>query len=553
MTACKRGNDSTNDWTGSETAATVPGWTQFIQPVDLTTNSRVEAIYSNGKEAEMYGMLETLGGGAAVFDFDLDSCQDLLFAGGGRFPTQNQIVGEPSTLWHQRTNMEFDPRAESALIDTADFFTHGAFPGDFNRDGFQDVLFTGFGGVRLYVNMGDGTFEHDPAGLPTDRWSTGAAWGDWNGDGELDLFIANYLNWSLKNNPPCGSLHVDSPEICSPRSFEPLNDYLFLSDGEGGFVDHSAASGIVPGGKGLGILAVDIDLDSDLDIYVANDTTANFLYINDGKGRFTESALLQGVGVDEHSRANGSMGISVGDYDGDLKLDLGVSNYEHESFAIYHQEQAGVFMTKSQATGISDLGQNMVGWGSCFLDLDADGDEDLVIVNGHVLNHPSTGTMPQQSMVLVNENGRFSRARFDEQTYLSRAHHGRGFAWGDLNQDGSLELVFSNVGQPAAILSCDKKRSKLDGKHLFVRLIGSESHRDGHGAHVKLTTRNGEQIRAVSSSGSYLSSSQAGVCFGIASEDDAQSLTVVWANGESEHFMIGGSPHVVVVQGSSER
>lgn len=544
----KKGNDSNGTQEGGgETEANADSIA--IRPVDVTEASGINAVYSNGQESKWYSMLETLGGGVTVIDHDLDGFSDLFFPGGGRFTDDNQITGAASSFWHNRANLAFRDLSDQVGIDTASFYSHGGFVGDYNRDGFSDLLITGYGGVRLYHNMGDGTFElQSDSGLPDDRWSSCAAWGDFNGDGELDVFVVNYLKWSVELHRVCEGPGGIPGEVCSPKYFDAESDILYLNQGDGTFVDASSQSGIVEGGKGLGVMAADFDLDNDLDLYVANDTTPNFLYVNDGNGNFEEQGLLLGVALDESSRANGSMGVALGDYNLDGLPDLGVANFEHESYALYRQQSGFVFFPASDPTGITDLGENFVSWGTCFIDLEADGDEDLIVSNGHILYFPENGSMPQVGLVMQNNNGRFARLSYSENDYFGKSHYGRGVAWGDLNRDGRYELVFSNVNEPAALLTFDESTTEGFGKHLFVRLIGTTSNRDGTGAVVRMKTDQGEQLRPVISSSSFLSSHESGVVFGIPKEQTAQSIEVTWPSGKTQAVNVGEGHHLVIVE-----
>jgi hypothetical protein len=321
-----------------------------IQFTDVTAHSGVQFNYQNGTESGHNAILESLGGGVGMVDYDGDGRLDLFFPAGGGFQGTS-IYGIPSVLYRNLGAWRFEnvsvPAGDGFLTN---HYTHGCFAADYDNDGFVDLLVTGYGGLQLWGNQGDGTFEEvaASAGLEDPSWSSAAAWGDVNNDGVLDLYVAHYVNWSFENNPLCHSL-PGVVDICPPKVFNGLDDRLFLGNGDGTFRDVTDPSGLRPEGQGLGVLLGDVDLDGDLDIYVANDTTDNFLYINTGSGEFREEAAIRGVAVDDRGVANGSMGVSFGDYNLDGLPDIWVANFEVESFAMYRNEGAGNFHHVSRA------------------------------------------------------------------------------------------------------------------------------------------------------------------------------------------------------------
>ena len=424
---------------------------------DVTAETGIDFIHRNGEEAKLYTMLESLGSGLAALDFDGDGQLDLFFAGGGYFE-EKRIIPLASGLYQSRGNWRFTDVSQAAGGGfPAEHYSHGCFPADYNNDGFPDVLVTGYGGLQLWRNQGDGTFEevHAAAGLTDQLWSTSAGWADIDGDGCLDLYVAHYLDWSFENDPFCRARGPDKREICPPREFQPLPDVCYRSNGDGTFRDVSAEVGVNPTGKGLGVLAADINLDGHIDIYVANDTIDNFLYLNDGQGKFEEVGLMSGVALDDRGVANGSMGIDLCDYNQDGLPDIWVANYERETFALYRNEGRGQFLHASKLTGITALGQLVVGFGTACMDFDRDADEDIVVACGHMLMYPTTTPRDQIGLMLENHNHHFKRVSYPEGHYFATPHQAKGLIAADLDNDGDVDLAVAHTNAPAALLRND--------------------------------------------------------------------------------------------------
>jgi hypothetical protein len=364
----------------------------------------------------------------------------------------------------------------------------------------------------------------------TDRsWSSSAGWGDLDGDGVLDLYLAHYVDWSPTNHPRCQGASRDMADVCPPRKFEGLDDAVYLGNGDGTFRDGTHDVGLKPGGKGLGVVLADLDHDGDLDVYVANDTVDNFLYVNDGHGHFAETGLSSGTAVDDKGNPNGSMGVSVLDFDGDELLDLWVANYEDETFALYRNENRGLFRHVSSQVGLGALGTLLVGFGTVCGDFDGDGDEDIAVANGHVIHQPRNAPVKQEPLILLNDQKkRLVRATFPEGTYLATPHAGRGLAMGDLDNDGDLDLVFANTNEPAAVLL---NSGDASAHWLKLQLVGTVSNRDAIGARCVIHTSDGTQLRHRYGGGSYLSSSDRVVHFGITSRATLESIEIHWPSG----------------------
>lgn len=505
---------------------------------ELTAQATILPAYENGESGRAFSIVESLGGGCGVLDFDRDGRWDIWLPGGGMLDGANETInGLPSALFRSLSHDgEFVDASTKARIDVADYYTHGCSVADVDSDGFPDVLVTGYGGLQFFHNQGDGTFQECAQinGLTDGQWSTSTGFADFNGDGNVDLYVTHYVDWSWENNPRCRSAPPNPLEdVCTPSRFAGLNDSLYLSNGDGTFVDASKTAGLVPEGKGLGVIIADLDHDADVDIYVANDTTENFLYLNDGQAQFEEIGLVSGTSLDHRGTPNGSMGLAVLDYDGDRLPDIWVTNYENETFSMYRNMQHGNFLCVTESTGITALGTLYVGFGTSAADVDLDGDEDIVVSNGHVQQHPGTSSVAQQALLLLNDgHGRLTRKQLPSSQYFSTQHRGRAVVSVDFNHDGMLDLLFRHVASPPAILL---NQSDRQGNWLTMQLVGTTSNRDAIGAWVELKAGERSLIRHVVGGGGYLSQAPYTLHWGLANAEVASAI-VHWPNGQVQQL-----------------
>ena len=484
--------------------------------------------YSNGSSSSINSIVETLGGGVAAFDYDRDGIIDLFFPGGGRFTSSPAAEGLPSRLLRGDGSCRF--YAVSAGAEASRYFTHGCWAADMDHDGFGDLLVTGYGGLQLLHNQGDGTFSPvtEAARLIDAAWSTGVAWGDVNRDGNLDLYVAHYVDWSFQNHHSCDDPHGGRTEICGPKYYGAVDDRLFLSNGDGTFDDATSRAGLIPGGKGLGVVMGDFDLDGDLDVYVANDTTENFLYLNRGDGRFDEEGQLKGVALDDSGRPTGSMGVDLVDFDADGLPDLWTANYEHEIFGLYRNLGQGRYLHVSRPMGFAAIGDRFVGWGTGFADFDRDGDLDVIATTGHVKKFPETSAVKQLPLLWLQNRGRFERESFAADSYLGTPHDGRGLSLTDFDDDGDVDVVIVHNDRQPAVLS---NETVTDGGWLRVQLIGRQSSRDPIGARLGLRSGNQTVWRYIQGGGSYLSQADLRPHWGIPKGSRAESLEIHWPSG----------------------
>jgi hypothetical protein len=551
---------------------------------DKTPGSGVRFTYRNGEEAGHAAILESLGGGVALIDYDRDGLLDIFVTGGGYFdgPDKKQIKGHPCKLYRNLGNFRFkDVTAEVDLDKLAGgqpwFYTHGCAVADYDNDGWPDLLVTGWGRLALLHNEPDGkggrkfVDRTQKAGLTDTGWSTSAAWGDLDGDGFPDLYVCHYVNWSWANNPPCKDYRDQTRrDVCPPKQFTALPHVLYRNNRDGTFADVSKVAGLrVPRqdadydrlihldadarkhlraadaardyGKGLGVLIFDADDDGKPDIYVANDTTANFLYLNTGGARFREVGLERGVAYDENATPNGSMGVDAADYNGVGSLSIFVSNYQNEAHALYRNKGKGQFVYASRPAGITAIGLVYVGFGTGFLDFDLDGNEDLFISNGHVVKYPPHPAEVKQVPVLFRNMRKPGDKPYDvyfenvsEQggPYFRTKHLGRGVAIGDLDNDGRPDLVLSPMNGPIVLL----RNCHQTGHHwLGIELVG-KPYRDAVGARLTLKVGGRTLLRTIKGGGSYLSASDTRVLFGLGPDDKVGPLTVRWPSGKVESW-----------------
>lgn len=542
--------------TGTGSTATVTTTAPRLRFDELAAVASLDLRYENGSAAGVNAILESLGGGVAAFDYDRDGWCDLALPGGGRLEG-GAALGLPTRLVRRR-GVDLAERVETlAGLAEPKHYSHGAITGDLDNDGFADLLVTGYGGLTLWRNLGDGTFVDvtQAAGLTDTRWSSSAAWCDLNGDGHSDLYIAHYVNWSFENNPPCKGPSGQT-DVCPPRAFDGLDDLVYFSEGDGTFRAAGAETGLVPQGKGLGVLVADFDGDGDSDVYVANDTVPNYYYMNDGTGRLEESGQAAGMALDEMASANGSMGVAATDYDRDGALDVWVANYEDELLALYRNLKNGSFQHVSRRVGVGRIGTLYVGFGCVTGDFDQDGDEDFAVANGHVVHHPRNAPIRQEPLLLTNSGaGQF--AREIPEGYFAQPHLGRGLATADLDRDGRLDLVFTNTHEPAAALL---NRTYSEATGIRVRLVGRRATREPVGASAMLSTSAGELLRPVVGGGSYLSTSEPVLHWGLPAGGTIRELRVRWPGGAEQIWTGTGlerAPHdaagaVVLVEGVEE-
>jgi hypothetical protein len=523
---------------------------------DVTARSGVDFTCRNGEEAGHLTLLESVGGGVALFDYDGDGLLDIFLVGGGTFggKERKEIAGYPCKLYRNLGNWKFrDVTAETGL-DKLRFYAHGCAVADYDRDGWPDLLVTGYGRLALLRNESDGRGGRRfvevtaSARLQDPQWNTSAAWADLDGDGYPDLYVCHYVDWSWKTHRVCRGDNAAVPrDICPPGKFQGVAHVLYRNNGDGTFTDVSATAGLRQGrfgaGMGLGVVAVDVDGDRRPDLYAVNDTTMNFLYLNrsrPGTIRLQEVGVPSGAAVGDSGRPDGSMGVDAADYDGCGRPSLWVTTFEHERHALYHNDcrkDRLLFEYVTRKAGIAALGGGYVGFGTAFIDVDNDGWEDLVIANGHVRRYPTRAPWRQRPQLLRNQGtGRFSNMTVQGGAYFQVPHRGRGLAVGDLDNDGRPDLVISHLNEPVVLLRNDPQGEKVPRHHWLGIELRGRKNRDVAGAKVVVQAGGRRLTRFAKGGGSYLSSSDRRIIIGLGGTARVGRVTVVWPWGEEQHW-----------------
>ena len=510
---------------------------------DVTAGAGIRFLHTSGASPDKH-MAETFGSGVAWIDFDSDGFQDLFFVNGA--------PGAAHALYRNNSDGTFRDVSERAGIAGRGslHFRTGVAVGDYDNDGHLDLYVTALGPNTLYRNTGRGTFEDvtAAAGVAGGRreWSTSTGFFDYDRDGDLDLYVANYLDVREDENPWCGLRKSGYRMYCNPTIFDGVADRLFRNEGDGTFTDVSAAAGVAnPAGKGLGVTFCDVDGDGDQDIYVANDLVRNFLYRNNGDGRFTDVAYGAGVGFDGDGKAQAGMGVDCGDVDGDGHPELFVTNFAEELNTLYANRGDGTFEDVSREAGLGS-GFLPLGFGTRLYDLDNDGDLDIHVTNGHVIDnvkvYQPNALYEQPDLLYVNEGGRFRDISADAGPALKTSRVGRALAVADYDNDGGLDVVLTSVGRPAVLLRNTAGR----GNWLTLKPAGTASNRFGYGTRVDVRAGGRSQVREIGAASSYQSSSDVRLHVGLGTATAAE-IEIRWPSGRRQILETVAANQILVV------
>jgi enediyne biosynthesis protein E4 len=508
--------------------------------VEVTAAAGVQFLHQAPHTSRKY-LIETMGSGTALFDYDNDGLLDIFLVNGAPFadPTAKGTIPQKAgpqdwnRLYHQNADGTFEDATVKAGLQGVGYGM-GAAAGDYDNDGREDLYVTAYGGNKLYHNNGDGTFTDvtQKAGVGGSGWSTSAAWVDLDGDGLLDLVVLRYVQWDWDDRW-CGEHREGYRGFCHPDVFSPIPMLVYHNNGNGTFTEEAQKLGLDKPAKALGIAIGDFDNDGHTDVFVANDSMVEFLFHNKGDGTFEEVGLQAGTAVDSEGRTFAGMGVDAADYNNDGLPDLIIDDLANQKYALYQNAGDGSFTYATYAAGVGRMTQLHSGWGVRFLDYDNDGWKDVLIAQGHDLDTIEV-ISPQlhyrEPMLLARniEGKKFVDVSSISGDVFSKRWVGRGMATGDLNNDGLMDAVVTENGGPVHIIM---NHTKTGNHWLGLSLTGHKSNRDAIGAVVKVTTATGSQWATVTTCSSYLSSSDKRLHFGLGTAATAQSVEIRWPSG----------------------
>ena len=541
--------------------AQAPAVHVVIRLVDVAEQAGITLLNICGSASKDY-ILEVNGNGAAFFDYDNDGDVDALIANGSTLPNMKQGGDQMAALFRNDGKGRFTDVTRASGL-SARGWGMGTCIADYDNDGFQDAYVTAFGPNVLFHNNGDGTFTDATAraGVGDPHWSTNCAFGDYDRDGDLDLYVANYLAFSELTVPRrgassnCKYLGIDV--MCGPRDLVGEPDVLYRNNGDGTFTDVTRSAGIVDSGHyGFGVLFTDLDSDGWPDIFVANDSVANLLFRNNRDGTFSEIGLRSGLALSGDGKAQASMGADAADYDGDGRLDVLVTNFSHDYNTLYQNTADGFFNDVSYKAGVASPSLPFLGWGTGFVDLDNDGLLDIFVANGHVypqIDRFGVGTKYLQRKQLFKNmgTGRFQDVSDEVAGGLLIAKSSRGAAFGDIDNDGDIDVLVINMDDRPTLL---RNETITSNNWITLKLVAKSGNRDAVGARVSLEQAGPAQVSEIRSGGSYLSHNDMRVHFGLGRRTNVPPVKVRWPDGGVEWFdhLTANAIHVLR-QGEGER
>lgn len=499
---------------------------------EVSREAGIDFVHHNGAGGRKYPN-ETIGPGCAFFDYDGDGHLDIYLVDGAEVPGTHLPEKPINKLYHNQGKGHFaDVTLDAGVGDTG--YGMGCAAADYDNDGDQDLFVSNFGPDVLYRNDG-GRFAEVTAraGVSDTLWSSSCAFADVDNDGLLDLYVANYHDFSYANHKVCAEGGSGLQLYCGPESFNGVRDFLYHNEGDGIFKDLTAQVGLLnPTGKELGVVFGDVDRDGDQDLYLANDRTANFLYLNDGKGHFEENALLAGAAYGSDGDLHSGMGVDMGDFDNDGWPDLFVTNFQWETNTLYHNLGDGTFVDQTSEAGLGKDSIPYLSWGTRIFDFDNDGDRDIFVASGHLESDVEiyqNTSFPQLNQLFVNDgHGRFELERQVAGTGLTIKKVSRGAAFGDYDDDGDVDILVANCADSPDLLRNDGGN---ENNYLRLKLRGTRGNRDGIGASVEVFSGDLYQLDQVRSGASYLSQSDLRLSFGLGQRRTADRIRITWPSG----------------------
>ena len=500
---------------------------------------------------------ETMGPGVAFFDYDNDGWMDVFLVNSGSSDFYTPAAPPKNALYKNNRNGTFTDVTEAAGVAGGREFGMGCAIADYDNDGYQDILVTAYGRCTLYHNNGNGTFTDvtATAGLAAPGWTTSAVWFDYDNDGKLDLFLCSFVQFSAKSDVFCGDNKLGKRFYCIPRVFKPTPSLLFHNNGDGTFKEVSAGTGIQRAmGKALGVVATDINGDQAMDLFVANDTVQNFLFVNRGKGKWEEIGLAAEVGFSANGTPRSGMGVDASDVNGDGRQDLFVANVDQEMFSLYRNDGNEFFSDVANFHGVAQATRLLSGWGLKFFDYDNDGHVDLILANGHpddMIESYSQQVRYKEPLVLFRNDGKkLANVTAEAGPAFQKMYPARGLAVGDYNNDGRLDVLIGNNGDAPALL----KNTAGDGNHwVGLKLQGTSCNRDAVGATITWSYGDVVRSRYKANGGSYLSSHDMREVLGLGGAAKVNWVEIKWPqpSGRVERFTdVPVDRYVTIVEGT---
>ena len=518
---------------------------------DVTARAGITFVHQSGATPDKY-MMETFGSGVAWIDIDNDGFQDLYFVNGA--------VGASNILYRNNRNGTFSNITESSGTagSSSKAYKTGVAVGDYDNDGLLDLFITAYGPDILYHNLGNGKFADVTAAAGVAggaaEWGTSAGFFDYDRDGDLDLYVANYVDFRMDENPWCGDRKPGYRMYCNPTIFDGTASRLYRNNGNGTFTDVSKAAGIAnPAGKGLGVVFCDYDRDGDSDIYVANDLVRNFLYRNNGDGTFQDAAYAASVGFDINGKPQAGMGVDCGDVDGDGLPELFVTNFSEELNTLYKNHGDGTFQDVTQQIGLGS-GFLPLGFGTKMYDYDNDGDLDIHVTNGHVIDNVKLYTpalsYEQKDLLYENTGGKFKDVSALAGGALQNTRVGRGLAVADFDNDGFLDVAISSLGRRGVLL---RNRGVSKNNWIEIRAEGTTSNRFGLGATVRLQAPGGLQVREINNAASYQSANDIRLHVGLGAAKTIPQIEILWPSGIRQTLKDVAVNQILTIKEAGER